>query len=111
MLAFRLKINGQEICTAGTESVLSLSLLAHGDRFPENERTVNVNLAGTVEPSTVATWIEQLLSVGDKVEIAVVDVAASAIDEPSRVTTFEDDIDDIIERRQAAYFSASNVET
>lgn len=100
MLAFRLTINGQSICIAGTDSAVSLSAIAHGVRLPEDSRGAFLTLDGTTDPLTTSTWCDRELRPGDKIELEVVDVLASEITQPIRVTEFNPDI---IEQQQAAF--------
>lgn len=107
MLAFRVIINGKEVCIAGTEGATSLSAIAHGARLPEVEQAVSLMVDGTIEPSVTGSWLNQSLSAGDTVQIEVVDVPASEISAPARTTTFSPDV---VAQQEEAYYQRMKAE-
>ena len=108
MIAFKLSINGEYICTAGIGAFGVLSaIITWVRRKPENgrdgkttEAELTVDLGGLDSKSKEhLKWWSQRLRVGDRVSIEVVD--AKRADKPRR--RYRDD-PKVVERAKRRYF-------
>lgn len=91
MVAFEIFVNGEKQLTIGGEEYSSLNALLGLIRLPLPEpdnRTITLASSGITEDQVrVALWPSLLLTVGDRVEIRVVD--AETVDVPESVQTLE----------------------
>jgi hypothetical protein len=91
MVAFEIFVNGQKRLTVGGEEYSSLNALLGLIRLPlpkPDDTTITLATSGiTPDYVHVGVWPSLLLTVGDRVEIRVVDVAA--VDAPESVQTLE----------------------
>lgn len=101
MLAFRVTINGQSICTASSDSVVSAISTLKGAATVGGSAPPDFQVGGITAPHTHATWYKGELAVGDKIEIEVVDVPASALTAPVEVREMTPEL---VETEQRAYY-------
>ena len=108
MIAFKLSINGEHICTAGVRDFGVVSaVITWVRRKPENgrdgkiiEEELTADLGGLDgESKEHLKWWSQRLRVGDRVSIEVVD--AKRADKPKR--RYRDD-PKVVERAKRRYF-------
>jgi hypothetical protein len=91
MIAFEIFVNGEKRLTIGGEQYSSLNALVGIFRLPlPKSDDTNITLAAsgiTPDNTRVALWPSLLLTVGDRVEIRVLDV--DAVDAPESVQAVE----------------------
>jgi hypothetical protein len=77
VVAFKISINGDRLCTAGVDGEGALSTILHCS----TERVPQLCVGGS-DHSAELLWLDQNLAVGDVVTVEIVDAAVS--DMPSR---------------------------
>jgi len=86
MLAFELYVNGQKICTAGSDGLDALTTgitFSRPKQPAQREAGTYMTVAGVIkQPEEFHHWDHRQLHVGDKVEIRVVET--SKVDAPKR---------------------------
>ncbi len=91
MIAFEIFVNGEKQLTIGGEEYSSLNALVGLIRLPlpePEDATITLATSGiTSDQVQVGMWPSLLLSLGDRVEIRIVDV--ESVDEPEFVQTLE----------------------
>ena len=91
MIGFEIFVNGEKRLTIGGEEYSSLNALVGLIELPlpkPDDTTITLATSGiTADQAHVGMWPSLLLSVGDRVEIRIVDV--EAVDEPESVQTLE----------------------
>ena len=107
MLAFRIEINGQPVCTASSEGVATAIATIKGEQCVGGAAPPELNIsAGTIDPEIHATWLNQSLAVGDLITIEVVDVAASVL---TKANTVRELNPDFVETERRAYYERLKV--
>ncbi len=76
MIAFEVHLNGQKVCTAGSDEVTSLTAVVNffPKRYRRDKLSPTLRVSGVASrPEEFLEWAYRQLQVGDRVEIEVVE--------------------------------------
>lgn len=107
MLAFRVLINGDPVCTASSDSVVSVVSTLKGAATEGGAAPPDLHVAGMTDTNTYAQWAQQPLAAGDSVTIEVIEVSAGEVSEPIEVQA---ECADLVEAQRRAYYETLKAE-